>query len=161
MEKGSGLSGSTAWHNSVRTRLYFKAASGNDYDSKADPDLRELQCMKSNYGPTGEIIRLRWDNGTFKPLGTPSSQERMAEDKKTEALFLELLDRFNRQGQRVSPHPSSPQNYAPKAFANHAEANGTGKKPFADAMQRLLDAGTIRIATEGSPSKPVTRLMRT
>ena len=161
MEKGSGLSGSTAWHNSVRTRLYFKAAIGNGDNSNVDTDLRELHCMKSNYGPTGEIIRLRWSNGVFRPLATPSSLERVAEDKKAEALFLDLLDRFNRQGQRTSPHPSSPQNYAPKVFAQHKEANGTGKKPFADAMQRLLDAGTIRIVTEGPKSKPITKLERT
>ena len=159
MEKGTGLSGSTAWHNSVRTRLYFQAP--NSDDSKPDDNLRELRCMKSNYGPTGEVIRLCWDNGVFKPIGEPSSLERLTEERKIETLFVDLLDRFNRQGQRVSPHPSSPQNYAPKVFARHSEANGTGKKPFAEAMQRLLDAGTIRIVTEGSPSKPVTKLVRT
>jgi RecA-family ATPase len=160
MEKGIGTSGSTAWHNSVRTRLYFRAAKANGDDSKADPDLRELECRKSNYGRAGEIIRLRWDNGTFKPLGTPSSLERRAEERKTEHLFLDLLDRFNRQGQRVSPHPSSPHNYAPKIFAKHVDANGNGKKAFADAMQRLLDAGTVRIVTEGPPSKTVAKLVR-
>jgi RecA-family ATPase len=160
MEKGTGLSGSTAWHNSVRTRLYFQAPSSNGDDGKADDNLRELRCMKSNYGPNGEVIRLRWDSGVFKPIGEPSSLDRLAEERKIENLFLDLLDRFNRQGQRVSPHPSSPQNYAPKIFAQHSEANGTGKKPFADAMQRLLDAGTVRIVTEGFASKPVTRLVR-
>jgi hypothetical protein len=69
MKKGSGLSGSTAWHNSVRTRLYFKEANANGNNSKADHDLRELECMKSNYGPSGEVVRLHWDNGVFKPIG--------------------------------------------------------------------------------------------
>jgi RecA-family ATPase len=161
MEKGSGLSGSTGWHNSVRTRLYFKPASVNGDDSKTDPDLRELECKKSNYGPTGEVIRLRWDNGVFKPIGEPSSVERLAEERKVEAIFLDLLDRFERQVQRVSPYPSSPHNYAPRLFAQHGDANGTGKKAFEGAMRRLLDAGTIRIVSEGPPSRSVSKLVRT
>jgi RecA-family ATPase len=158
MDRGDGLSGSTAWHNSVRTRLYFQSAhkpndGGND-------GLRELRCMKSNYGPDGEVVRLRFDNGVFKPIAEPSSVERMAQEKKTEALFLDLLDRLNRQGQRVSPHPSSPQNYAPKFFAKHGDTNGTGQKALETAMQRLLNAGTIRIVQEGPPSRSIARLVR-
>ena len=50
----SGLSGSTGWHNSVRSRLYFKAAKAAEGD-KANPDLRELEVRKNNYGPSGEV----------------------------------------------------------------------------------------------------------
>ena len=46
----SGLSGSTGWHNSVRSRLYFKAAKAAEGD-KANTDLRELEVRKNNYGP--------------------------------------------------------------------------------------------------------------
>jgi hypothetical protein len=74
-------------------------------------------------------------------------------------LFLDLLDRFNQQGQYVSPKPSS--TYAPKIFSDHADANGTGKKAFAAAMQRVLDTGTTHFETVGSPSRERTRLVRT
>jgi hypothetical protein len=50
---GSGLSGSTAWNASVRSRLYFKRAK-TEKDEEPDPDLRVLEVMKSNYGPVGE-----------------------------------------------------------------------------------------------------------
>jgi len=41
----SGLSGSTAWHNSVRARMYLKKAPGED------EALRALEVKKNNYGP--------------------------------------------------------------------------------------------------------------
>ena len=39
-------------------------------------------------------------------------------------------------------------------------SHGTGEAAFADAMQRLLDAGTIRIETYGRPSRPSFKLVR-
>ncbi len=46
MQSGTGLSGSIAWNNSVRSRLYFTA-------DKTDEDLRLLKNMKTNYGRKG------------------------------------------------------------------------------------------------------------
>ena len=64
ISSGTGLSGSTAWNASVRSRLYFKRAT-TEKDEEPDPDLRVLECMKSNYGPVGETITLRWNNGFY------------------------------------------------------------------------------------------------
>ena len=32
-----------------------------------DPDLRELQFLKSNYGPLAGRVLVRWRNGVFLP----------------------------------------------------------------------------------------------
>ena len=48
------------------SRLYFKRAV-TDKDQEPDPDLRVLEVMKSNYGPIGETINLRWKDGLFQP----------------------------------------------------------------------------------------------
>ena len=64
ISSGTGLSGSTAWNASVRSRLYFRRAK-TDKDEEPDPDLRVLEVMKSNYGPIGETMNLRWNNGLF------------------------------------------------------------------------------------------------
>ena len=85
----SGLSGSTGWHNSVRSRLYFKAAKAADGE-KPNPDLRELEVRKNNYGPSGEVIRMRWQNGVFVPVSAPSSLEKMAAERDAEDVFLRL-----------------------------------------------------------------------
>jgi RecA-family ATPase len=154
----SGLSGSTGWHNSVRSRLFFKAASEADDDARSDQ--RELVVRKNNYGPSGEVVRMVWRNGVFVPVATPSSMEKAAAERKVENLFLDLLDRLTAQGQTFSHQSSSPGNYAPRRFAK-LQANGIGEAAFADAMQRLLDAGTIRVEAYGRPSRPVFKLVRT
>ena len=46
MASGSGISGSTAWNNSVRSRFYLEMGE--------DDDARTLKFMKSNYGPKGK-----------------------------------------------------------------------------------------------------------
>src|SRR6185503_13926162 len=43
---GSGLSGSTGWHNSVRARMVFRAAT-TEAGEEPDPTLRELVFMKN------------------------------------------------------------------------------------------------------------------
>jgi hypothetical protein len=54
MSTGSGSSGSTAWSNSVRSRLYLKRTEGEDEDA------RVLETMKANNGRVGGLIGLRW-----------------------------------------------------------------------------------------------------
>jgi RecA-family ATPase len=75
METDSGFSGSTAWHNSVRSRLYLKGVR----DEKIEPstDMRVLEFKKNQYGPTADKIILRYNNGVFVPLaGTTADKER-------------------------------------------------------------------------------------
>ena len=84
---GTGLTGSTAWNASVRSRLYFKRAV-TDKDEEPDPDLRVLEVMKSNYGPVGETINLRWKNGLFVPIGGVTNLEKLAADQKADEDLL-------------------------------------------------------------------------
>jgi hypothetical protein len=50
-------------------------------------------------------------------------------------------------------------NYAPNKFAKHTKADGVTKADFIAAMQRLLDAGHIRIEEIGPPSRRTSRLV--
>jgi len=61
---GSGEAGSTAWNNAVRSRLYLTAPRQDDGDSP-DRDYRELRTKKANYGASGNVLRLRWQDGVF------------------------------------------------------------------------------------------------
>jgi RecA-family ATPase len=159
MEKGTGLSGSTAWHNSVRTRLYFQSADKAD-DSKID-GLRELRCMKSNYGPDGEVIRLRFDNGVFKPVQAPTGPEQAVRHAVIEALFLQLLDRSASRRENLSASRTA-NNFAPTVFAKTAEAKaaGIGRSDFADALDRLLGINRIGVEQYGSASRNTSRIVR-
>ena len=160
MNTGSGLSGSTAWNASVRSRLYLKRAS-TEKDEEPDPDLRVVEVMKANYGPVGETITVRWKDGLFLPVPAPGSLERMAREQRVDDLFLRLLDRWNEQGRPVSDKVNA-NSYAPARFAEEPEAKADriGKRELADSMGRLFRADKIHNATYGKPSRGWTRLER-
>jgi RecA-family ATPase len=153
---GSGLSGTTGWHNSVRARIYMKPAETEQGD-EPDPELRQLQFLKNNYGPKAEKILLRWKNGVFAPAQISGSLDKMAADANAERAFLAILAKFNAQHREVSPKPSLI--YAPNVFAKEPEANGIKVKTFEGAMSRLLNAKKIHLAPEGPPSRKRYRLV--
>jgi RecA-family ATPase len=157
---GTGLSGSTAWNASVRSRLYFKRAK-TEKDEEPDPDLRVLEVMKSNYGPVGETVTVRWKEGLFLPVGGVSNLEKLSGERRAEQLFLTLLDRFNLQGRNACEKPSSPT-YAPTLFAKESEAREAGirKADFEGAIIRLFAAEKICLEPYGSPCRRTSRLVR-
>jgi RecA-family ATPase len=156
---GTGLSGSTAWNASVRSRLYFKRAV-TDKDEEPDPDLRVLEVMKSNYGPIGETINLRWSKGLFVPVRGTSDLEKAAAEQEANQLFLTLLDQANRERNNVSSKRTA-RNYAPMLFAKEKQARQRKirKSDFEAAMRRLLEGGKIKVEPYGAPSRDFSKLM--
>jgi len=146
---GSGSSGSTAWNNSVRSRLYLDRVRENN--EEPDPDIRVLRTKKANYGKTGGEIKLRWVDGMFKPEGGPDSLVVIAAQSAAERLFLELLQQYTVAGRNVSDMPSA--NYAPAAFAKDPRSGQITKKGFEAAMHRLFAANRIKVAIIGPRSR--------
>jgi len=137
---GSGLSGSTAWHNSVRSRLYLKKAA-TEKGEEPDPNLRVLEVMKSNYGPPAEALTLRWKDGLFLPVAAPGSLERMAREQKVDDLFLKLLDRSAEQGRNLSDKKTA-HTYAPSRFVSEPEAKAV---PGRQNLQRAIRTTLKRV----------------
>jgi RecA-family ATPase len=157
MASGAGTSGSTAWSNSVRSRIYFERAKGEDA-VEIDPDLRLLKVMKANYGPVGMEFRLRWTKGVFRLDGqSGGSFDKLAAEAKAEYVFLDLLAERERQDRAVSPKQS--QSYAPAVFAAHPDAKGVSKKAFTAAMERLFKTKRIAVERAGSPSRRYSRIV--
>jgi RecA-family ATPase len=156
MSSGTGTSGSTAWSNSVRARLYLETIKGDD-GREIDAALRVLRLKKSNYGPPGLDLRLRWANGVFLLDGPSSGLDKLAADAKAERIFLDLLTTLSGQGRDVSPHPSP--SYAPAVFAELPGAEGLTKKALKSAMERLLAAKRIRVEKFGSAARERSRLV--
>jgi RecA-family ATPase len=155
MVTGSGLSGSTGWHNKVRSRLYMRSpttAKGEEIDS----DVRELQFLKNNYGKQGDSIQIRWDAGVFVIENAPGSLEKIARDSNDDHRFLELLAKYDDQGRKMS-HKVAANDYAPRVFAT--EKNGVSLKRFEQAMERLFEAKKIHALSYGPPSKQRSRLV--
>jgi hypothetical protein len=97
-ESGQDFSGSTAWHNSVRSRLFM---------SRGDDGLLTLEHQKSNFGKLREPLTLAWADGGFPQVvgeggfNSPHQQGR-ADDSKAAAL-LRLVAEFESRGQFCSP----------------------------------------------------------
>jgi|tagenome__1003787_1003787.scaffolds.fasta_scaffold20940906_4 RecA-family ATPase len=156
---GTGLSGSTAWHNSVRARAYLTSEKTED---GSDSGLRQLEFMKNNYGPISASVTLQWKAigkaGVYLPVSSGSSLDKVAADTKAEDVFLDLLRRFTKQGRDVG-HKKGPS-YAPTQFSDEDAAQKLAptkkkrSKVLQDAMTRLFAAEKIRAADYGRPSRP-------
>lgn len=153
ISSGSGLSGSTGWHNSVRARMFFRTAV-TDQGEEPDPQLRELLFMKNNYGPIGAKVLLRWKKGVFVPEPGQGTIEKAAAERAAEQLFLSLLDRF------PSVSNKSGVSYAPALFAKEPEAVAVkiSKEALANAMRRLFAANKLHMQQYGYPSRGTFRI---
>jgi RecA-family ATPase len=160
LASGSGLSGSTAWHNAFRFRHYLKGVKAAGDDDEPDTDLRELEFKKNQYGPLGETIVLRYQRGLFLPVVGNTSLEKLAAEQRADDLFLTLLARFNGQGRNVSDKPNA-NAYGPAAFAKEAQAKAQAirKRDLEASMQRLFAAHKIRVEHYGRPARPLGRLV--
>lgn len=147
---GSGTSGSTAWNNSVRSRLYMEVADN-------DPDARVLKVVKANYGRTGEKIAMRWDNGVYGLDSGPDPVVEKVLNKSVDDVFMAVFLKLTGQGQALGPNigPS----YAPKKISKHPDAKGYDAPKLVAAMQRLLDIGVLKIEVTGPPSRRYTQLV--
>lgn len=139
---GDSFSGSTAWENQVRSRLFLETPKEED-GSVVDRDCRVLSRQKANYARNGETISFRWHEWAFvNDCNLPWSESAAGRDAADDEVFLRCLDKGNAEQRTFSPYPSAP-NYAPRSFVKMATASGITSKGFEAAMNRLLDAGRI------------------
>lgn len=156
---GDSFSGSTAWENQVRSRLFLERPRDAD-GSVVDPDARLLSKGKANYSRNGDALAFRWHRWAFV------REEDMAPNVAAEIgaiivgnaeneTFLRCLRERNRQRRAVSEKVC--KSYAPTVFASMAEAKGIQKKGFENAMDRLFRLGRIERAAlwQGDDRKPV------
>lgn len=137
-KNGDEWSGSTAWNNAVRSRLYL------DHDT--DTDLRTLSLPKANYSQKGEVVSFRWHNGAFVrdedlPADTRAEIAEISKANAENAAFLRCLAQRTAERRHVSEKVGA--NYAPKVFEGMPEAKGIKKHRLAAAMDRLFRIGAI------------------
>lgn len=158
LQSGSGNSGSTAWNNAVRSRLYLTRP--NDDNAEQDPDSRILKTMKANYGRMGSILELRYEDGVFVRTDQPAGLFANIARKRAEEAFLECLDATLQQGRHVTEVSNSPR-FAPRVFAKMPEADRASVKDLERAMQALFSGRKIRIDNvKGSDRHPIKAIVR-
>jgi KaiC/GvpD/RAD55 family RecA-like ATPase len=88
-------SGSTAWHNSVRSRLFL---------GKTEGGMLALEHQKSNLGPEHASLTLCWPVGGLPGLVDPAALHAAAEQREGDAMraLLPLVGEAYTQGRWVS-----------------------------------------------------------
>ena len=93
-------SGSTAWHNSARSRLFLTP----------EKDAVTLKHEKSNYGPTADDMTMSWMAGALAEghvVDPREAAQREQTDKADIATILRYIRTADEQGSRVSTSPTS------------------------------------------------------
>lgn len=103
-EGGEAYSGSTAWHNSVRSRLFMK---------KDENDRLSIEHQKSNLGRCHDPLALTWPDGELPQLASGRSVEisldaqisgiRGKADDDRFITLLKMIDEHASRGQYCSP----------------------------------------------------------
>lgn len=148
---GSGISGSTAWNNSVRSRVYLTRPKGQE--GEPDPDVRELKLMKSNYSRFGDKLSLRWEGGVFRRIEDASSGihgivDRIDADNK----IVDGLRWYVENGTMVSSDPQTKTSLSP-LIRKLPSCKHLSHADVLAAQDRLIDKGKIVRVEMGPPSK--------
>lgn len=160
---GQEYSGSTAWENQVRSRLFLNWGETDELTrTPIDPDARVLTTGKANYGRKGDAVQFRWLRGAFvtdDDLGEHTARKLTAATDDT--VFLRCLDIRVDQGRAVSESKAS-RTYAPRTFADMPEGRPIGPGRLAAAMERLFREGAIERGVIGRTNgKDIIGLRRT
>jgi hypothetical protein len=142
---GSGTSGSTAWSNAARSRLYLKHPKGSDRGN-----TRVLEGMKANYGPKGSELIVRWHRGAFEMVAGSQSAASPAGVAATVVSITEAVEQAIVAA--LAANPRTRMNMKPNSqyFATKAlrQINPDSFTPFDDGkvvagMNELLRRGAI------------------
>ncbi len=152
---GTGESGSTAWSNSVRSRLYLTRPAPEKGEQE-DKDARILSRQKSNYAQAGASVPMRYQEGLFEATGGAAFEDdawTLDRKARAETAFTEGVEELAVMKLRCNHHKGQ-ANYAPKMIL---ERTTVGKGFTADeleaAMNRLFKRKRIESLEEGPPSR--------
>lgn len=154
---GSGLSGSTAWEGSVRNRIYFTKPKGQgERDAEGDEeqtDERILKTMKSNYGPAGDKIRMKWQQGAFVRTdiaGTGGGG--FVERLEINLQLMKAAEYLVQRGSMLAADPNAKTSLVVVA-RNLPSCKHLSWGAALAAQERLIENGKLVMVELGPPSK--------
>ncbi len=150
---GSEFSDSAAWENAVRMRWWITDKAPDrpeDEDGEQhtnDSSIRYLARRKANYSGR-DIRRLHFERGAMVAEQTESGVVdvgliRSIRSRRAESAVLHGMARCKAMNVDVTDGRTSPS-FLPRVLMEHKLADGLTKSELADAMRRLMAAGTIR-----------------
>lgn len=154
MSSGTGISGSTAWHNSVRSRMYLtkprRDPSAID-ETEEDSEKRLLKTMKNNQGPGYGNYPLKWQDGVF-----------VVEDEGRDTGFVYTISVDNAVFDALSALVSGGSRVARDRLARTSmwglsrqvrSLRSYRREEIDGAVERLLKAGRIEAVKFGPPTR--------
>jgi hypothetical protein len=149
---GSEFSGSSAWENTARTRLYL---GDRLPDEKADPDapsaedVRFLARRKANYS-VKDYRRFTFRDHVLVPEAIEAAGGMVGalRDQAADRIVLEGLTKLRARGIRATEGQRSPD-FLPALLIAYKFAEGRTRSELAAAMRRLVIDGSIEKAVVG------------
>lgn len=141
-----GYSGSTAWNNSARSRLFMSRSS--------DGGLL-IEHQKHNLGPLHEPIRLTWATGGVPQVDEPFGPVVQAiADRGHEKALLKLIAEFTARGEPVTTATTS-RTHAGKLLRQESTFPRIKDAELFDVLRGAERAGRLERATyRGTDRKP-------
>lgn len=144
---GSEFSGSTAWENAVRSRLFLSDRKpdakiftpGAEEESPAG-DRRYLAKRKTNYSGR-ELRTFRYENGVLIPEDVASAGGGLIDalsDRRDETVVLDAFRKLTGElGQQPTDGSTSPH-FLPRLILQFNLGDGRTQRDLAQAMRRLM-----------------------
>lgn len=150
---GSEFSGSSAWENVARTRLYLGATlPGEKVDPEAGPqdNVRYLARRKANYSPK-DWRRMTYAEGALTPDDTENTGGFLASinANKAERIIIDGLQKLAAMGIHGTDGTRSP-NFLPKLLVEYKLDEGVQSRVLTSVMRSLMVGGRIKRAKVGS-----------
>jgi len=159
-DTSQGYSGSTAWNNSVRARWYLRAESD---------DALVLEVQKSNHGPTGDSLRLQWNDAAkvfAGELAMPASRldRELAESDDREAV-LRLIRAADAAGDPIPAATGGPRTCwhvlsVQPGFPESLKRPGEGRRRLFEIVEALRAAKAVRAETIKTTSRNTKEVLR-
>jgi hypothetical protein len=148
---GSEFSGSSAWENVARTRLYLGATLPGDKPDESEPqdNVRYLARRKANYSAK-DWRRLVYANGALTPDEPEAAGGLIANIRagKAERAVFAALAKLSSMGVVASDGRRSPQ-YLPKIMLEYKMDEGLNQRELTTAMRAMMVDGKIKRAEVG------------
>ena len=155
LSSGSGLSGSTAWNNAVRSRLYLERP--DDKEGNGDDRERILKRKKANYAGAGEDLTLKWSDGVLVREQGPGSFEASARTRRLDKLMFERVEKSWANNYPLSAEPCTGDRYLPRALSRKSEFK-VGE--ITRAMLAHLDEGNLTVGQPNTRSSRGVKVVR-
>jgi len=145
---GSEFSGSGAWENVARNRLFLGSHLPDqqpDTDAQPDDNVRYLARRKANYS-SKDYRRFQYQNGVLVPDAIEAAAAGgiigHLYDKAAERVVLEGLKKLQEMGLQPSEGATTSR-YLPRLLLDYKLGEGRPKAELAGAMRRLMLDGKL------------------